>query len=310
MKKPYAFHFDSAPQQVSNTFPDWAEYPFAAAQGLSSVIFESAAFVSQQLDFSPFYIELFELNASKAFGFTYEITQPQYFLFFMLKGQAGFTTSQGFFVSHVAEGHFGVSYNGPGHYRLKVQPGIHTALCVAIDPAWVRFAFSGLPNLKAGITGIEINQEDYQAFPYCLMDQRIHRWLKSVYAEIIKNVGTLDGTLRFCMAKILERYDYLMIEKKRSLPYLVRAYIDQCYTQPGLNYKSLSLKYETTQRKLTYCFQKEFHVSIHRYCTALRMRQASYLIERQGRLISDVYQQVGYNDESTFRYMYNQFFHR
>lgn len=308
MKKPYVFHFDSAPKQTSNSFPDWAEYPFATAQGLSCITFESAALVSQQLDFAPFYIEVFELNVSDVFEMTYEITEPQYFLFFMLRGQADFTTSQGFFVSHVMETHFGASYNAPGFYKVKVQPGIHTALCVAMDPGWVGFAFEGLKNLKGGLS--EIEKTDYYTLPYCLMDQRIKRWLKSVYADIIKNAGTLDGTLRFCMAKILERYDYLMVEKKRSLPYQIRAYIDQCYIQPGLDYKSLALKYKTTQRKLTYCFQREFNISIHQYCTGLRMRKAWYLIETQGKSVSDVYDQVGYNDASTFRYMYNQFFQK
>ncbi|PLK44962.1 AraC family transcriptional regulator [Emticicia sp. TH156] len=307
MKKPYEFLYDSPPLSVHHELPENRLYPFAKAQESLYTRFDSASLLSQILNFRPFYAELLEVNSHSPFRMTYQINEKQHFLFFMLHGSIDFTDTDGLFISHARERHYAVTYNDRGLYRVKISPGRHVALCISILPEWLAFVSKDLPVLKKYLTALDAEEYPYAMLPYCRMDLHVLRWLRNIYAEMANGVGSLDGLLRLYISRTLERYNVLAAQQLKRMPYRVKDYLDLHFSDANLNSRQVADYFGMTERTLRNHFKAEFNITIRDYYTSCRLRQALILMKIKNLPVSDIYYQVGYNDESTFRYEMKKF---
>lgn len=302
MNKPYEFLYDFPPLNVLQELPKGCLYPFAKAQQTLHTLFDSASLLSQILNFRPFYVELVEVNNHLPFRMTYQITEKQHFLFFMFHGSIDFTDTEGLFISHARQGYYAVTYNEKGLYRVKMSPGRHVALCISMLPEWLAFVSKDLPILKKYLAGLDTEAYPYAMLPYCRMDLQILRWLRNIYAEMANGAGSLDGLLRLYISRTLERYNELAKQQLKSIPYQVKDYLDKHFYDADLNSRQVADYFGRAERTLRNHFKAEFNITIRDYYTSCRLRQALVLMKTQNLPVSDVYYQVGYNDESTFRY--------
>ncbi len=302
MNEPYEFLYDYPPLSVQQALPESCFYPFAKAQKSQFTLFDSASLLSQRLNFRPFYIELLEVNNDLPFRMTYKVTEKQHFLFFVLHGSIDFTDTEGLFISHARQGYYAMTYNDIGLYRVKMPPGRNIVLCISILPEWLAFVAKDLPVLKEYLSTLEAGVYPNAMLPYCQMDLHIQRRLKTIYSEISNGVGSLDGLLRLQISGILERYNEQAEQQLNSIPYKVKDYLDEHFYDTDLNSQRVADYFGRTERTLRNHFKATFNITIRDYYTSCRLRQALLLMKSKNLPVSDVFYQVGYNDESTFRY--------
>ncbi len=306
MITPYLLHFDVPCNLISEQLPENLDYRLTTATNTLHYSFDGAYLAMQQLNLHPFYVELFELDTGTPFSFHLEVTSPQYFLFFMLEGQARFTTPEGFYLNQPPKGHMALCHKTPGHYRVTLPADRHIACCVTLEPGWLNYATEKLPAFHR-------HQETHPPLshpflPYVRIDSFLHRRLQEVLTLKRNGHGRLDGFLRLKFADILEYYSPAAEERQCGLAYKVKKYLSEHLTDPNINYRNLSILFDVGERALRYHFQQEFGISIHQFLTHKRLQLAHHLIIHKGMLISDVYLQAGYQDESTFRRAYHNFF--
>ncbi len=302
MNEPYDFLFDYPPLSIQQTLPASCLYPFAKAQKKQFFLFDSASLLSQRLNFKPFYIDLIEVNNELPFRMTYKVTEKQHFLFFVLHGSIDFTDTEGLFISHARQGHYALTFNDIGLYRVKIPSGQNIVLCISILPEWLSFVTKDLPTLRKYLTTLDTGVHPNAMLPYCQMDLHIQRRLKAIYAEISNGVGSLDGLLRLQISRILERYNVLSQHQQHSISYSVKEYLDKHFFDTNLNSRRVADYFGRTERTLRNHFKATFNITIRDYYTSCRLRQAKLLMHSKNLPVSDVFYQVGYNDESTFRY--------
>lgn len=304
MKVPYLLHFDVPFESVSEPLPENFDYCLTTATNTHHYGFDRANLRLQHLSLPPFYLELFELDTSTPFSFRLEVTSPQYFLFFMLKGQVRFSTPEGFYLSQIPKGHMAVCYKAPGHYRVTLPAGRHVACCVALEHQWLNYATEKLPvffqHPQTSPSGPFLPTVRIGTF-------LLHR-LKQVLAIKRNGPGRLDGFLRLKFAEILEYYSPVAEERQGGLAYKVKEYLSKHFTDPHINYSYLSTLFDVGERALRYHFQQEFGITIHQFLTHRRLQLAQKILMDEGLPIRDVYLQTGYQDESTFRSAYRKFF--
>lgn len=304
MSRPYTFHYASAPRVVAEKPGKRSRYPFATATNHHHLVFPTADFIIQQLDFPPFFIELFELKAEDTFPLRYEVLSRQHFLFFMLEGDISFQTQEGFFVSFARAGYYGFVFNNPGMFSIHLPPGKYTALSINISPDWLRFFSQDQPVMK---DFLEKNIGNFGSLPYCRIDREVARWLKALYTDISKGVGSLDGKLRSYISLMLEQYDLMAGEKLQTLPYLLKGYLDKHFLAPDISLKSISSHFAMNERTLRHHFKNEFNITIHHYYTCRRLSSVLDLMNSQKLPLSKIYYLAGYNDENTLRYEMRKF---
>jgi len=304
MSRPYTFHYTSTPRVVAEKPGKRSRYPFATATNHHHLVFPTADFIIQQLDFPPFFIELFELKAEDTFPLSYEVLSRQHFLFFMLEGDISFQTREGFFVSFARAGYYGFVFNNPGMFSINLLPGKYTALSINISPDWLRFFSQDQPVIK---DFLEKDIGNFGSLPYCRIDREVARWLKALYTDISKGVGSLDGKLRSYISLMLEQYDLMAGEKLQTLPYLLKGYLDKHFLAPDISLNSISGHFAINERTLRHHFKNEFNITIHHYYTCRRLSSVLDLMNSQKLPLSKIYYLAGYNDENTLRYEMRKF---
>ncbi len=307
MSRPYKFIHEEVVKETSERLPDWCRYPFTGAKEIRHTRFESAELLSQSLQRKPFYVELFEIKCLKPFQMSYEVNENKYFLFFLLEGNLDFRSTDGFYISYVRSEHFGISFNRSGTFIIQMPEGSHTAVCLSLDKSWLEFVSEDMPGLGQLLKATEKVSEPGLVFPYCRMTLRIKTWLKSIYTELRGGAGAVDGLLRLYVSRTLQVYVDLMRIQLQSIPYRARAYLEEHYRDTDLGIGEIAIHFEISDRALRASFRREFGIGLQEYRTQLRMRSALGMIT-SGIPVSDVYMEVGYNDESTFRYNYARFF--
>ncbi len=148
MKIPYHFDFNYPLLLEDNKRPKWSSLRLPKAQTILYKDFKDIEFSSQVANFKPFYVELLEFNNKTDVRFSYEVDSPQHFLFVLIKGNVSFCSPEGFFVSNARQGHFALTYNNAGTYKVQMGTGIHIALCIAIKPSWLKRKTKALTTLQ------------------------------------------------------------------------------------------------------------------------------------------------------------------
>lgn len=306
MQRPYQLHFKQPVIQSVEGLPAWSRHSFRAARQRLLTTFDGAELSSQWLHEPPFYIELFESRSVKNLRINYEILEKKYFLFFMTEGPMTFTTPGGFYASYARNRHFALISNDQARYVSHFPAGYSSGFSIFIDPDWLLYFSQDQQLLHSFI--FKEHSLGYEVLPSCYIDTRISSLLKKLYSVQVRNKGVLDGQLRYFISMILERYIQMALIKQQNLSWRLKKYLDQNFSDPTISYSNLSTLFNESERTLRYHFQKEQGISMHQLLTHKRLQFAHRLIEHEGKQISDVYLRAGYQDESTFRRAYRNFF--
>lgn len=290
-----------------NSLPVWCRYPLSAANEATLYQFRRGSMLSQQLNMKPFLIDLVEHRTDVPFSFNFRITENRIFFYFMLHGKISLSVHKGEYITKVSANHFYISHNRPGVLTASGDQGEHVALIVSIDTDWIDHVSSDFDTLRKFVDDFQNLSQYYRVMPHCRMDKQVHQWLREIYTFSTVNRGALDGQLRLYISLALEHYHKLLKNREGMLIYRIKRYLDEHYTDPDLGYFKLSEIFYSTERTLRNQFKIEFHITIHEYYTQLRMQRANHLIDIEKKPIKDVFMEVGYKDESSFRYAYNKY---
>ena len=196
-----------------------------------------------------------------------------------------------------------------GHQSLSYTfalPSVkQSLLLITIDENWLKSYGADFPE----IGNLTIGKNDiYSGNSFLFRGVRkVEQWIRNIQHFPDKGIAAIDGNLRLHVALLLGYYDDALKQKRDSLAYRVKSYLDTNYRDNTLTVKKLAAQFYVTERTLSNHFSKHFNVTIHRYYTKLRMLYAIELINKYGLTPKEIYYQVGYNDESSFRYAYTQF---
>jgi len=309
MKNAYTLQFgkEIQPVDVLNNLPAWCRYPLTTATEATFSVLKKGHLLSQKLNLKPFLIDIVELYAEEPISFPISITENRIFFYFSLNGGVRFGFQNGEEITQVKQNYFYVSHFSPCKTIASVPKGTHLAIAVSLDTDWVDVTATEFDILKKFVSNFRSLSQQYYVLPHCRMDKQVHHWLREIYTFTRNNRGALDGLLRLYISLALEHYHKLLQCRAGMLAHRVKRYLDEHFCDPDLGYSKLCDIFHTTERTLANQYKAEFYTTIHYYYTRLRLERANYLIETQHQQIKDVYLEVGYNDESTFRNMYNKY---
>ncbi|UBM58809.1 hypothetical protein LAG90_18590 [Marinilongibacter aquaticus] len=139
------------------------------------------------------------------------------------------------------------------------------------------------------------------------MGLRVRRWMEKVHSGLSNGIGSTEASLRLLIARTIEWYGILLRERKQEPAYIVKEFVDAHFRQPGLSYKTVSGHLGLAERSMRNQFKSEFNISIWAYCISLRVQTAHELMKANGLLAGEVFDLVGYSDESSLRYHMRKF---
>lgn len=303
MKIPYALEIDNEIKNniiKPNDLPDWCKYPLAVANQRKCYSSPQFELLSQQLTSKPFFIDMVQLNVAESTHIPFIIHERQLFLYFTLKGTLLYENNLHRPIVRSLPNSFLMSYYDTGRYFAFAEKGTHICLLISILPQWVESMYQDYPNLQNILHRFKNDTRSYDTMYQCRMERKIHRWLFKIYSYSQTNVGALDGNLRKYISYLLEHYDSVLEDQKADLAYKIKAHIQEHYIDNTLNVRSLSENFFVTERTLLNIFKRQYQISIQDYIVELRMTDALKMME-QGMGIKDIYMEVGYADERSFR---------
>ena len=95
-------------------------------------------------------------------------------------------------------------------------------------------------------------------------------------------------------------------EKGRNALY-IRQMIDQNFMIPHFSVSSLSDKVHFSESYLSNLFKKQYHMTVGEYINQLRMEKAKQLLLEPAARVSDVAEQVGFDNTDYFTKRFRQF---
>lgn len=308
MKIPYSFTFPEkeSKKMLIGKLPDWSTYRLFFAQEKWLYIWQSTYIISQQLSNPPFYIDLVEINTNDDVSIPFVVNSRQLLLYFMLDGSISFSTPEGMSSEMSKQHSFFIAIWDEGNYYLHVTKGKNTSLVICILPEWIAAISQNLPYLQKILKMFKYDEIPYKLMYQCKTDKQVMRWLDQIFRSTINNIGVLDGNLRKYISYILEFYDSKIGVDEDSLAHRVKVYIEAHYSEADLNVKFLADYFAVTERTLLNHFKRAYHTSVQIFYTHLRMRKALQL-ESEGFRIKDIYSNVGYLDERTFRTAFKKY---
>lgn len=310
MTDPYTLNFF---QPIVITYSDIeclhrsCRYPLAFAQRVRHYQTPGFSLLRQQYSYTPFHIDLVEVNTDTAFEFGFEIHEKQLFLFFMLDGDMLFTTDTRKPIARTRANHFLMSYYDKGKYLVQVGRGTHIPLVVTISPSWVSEISDDFAQIRRLLHEFDKNFKPYQAYHQGKLDKRVYQLLRKVYQYQKSPKGIMDGHIRKYITFILQHYNTVLAGKHRKLAYRILNYLDTHFRDERLSNEFLTGHFSVTERTMINHFKEEFNITPHQYYTQLRMEHAHWLINDNALGIDQVHMEVGYKNENAFRMAYRKY---
>ncbi|VTP91605.1 helix-turn-helix transcriptional regulator [Sphingobacterium daejeonense] len=305
MKAPYTLYTNQEGVKP-NTYPEnlakQCRYPLPFAQKRYHYKLREVELVSQQSSYNPFFIDLVEIDVDASTYIPFTIHDKQIYMYFMLKGSLLYMNAAKKPIIKTYPNTFLMSYYDKSEYFAYAEEGEHIALVLSIDPEWIGSIHQEYRNIQRILNRFISGKRPYETMNQCRMDRKVQRWLFQIYSYSQDNKGALDGNLRKYVSLLLEYYDSMLEDQESDIAFKVKTFLDGNYCDVRLNVKYLADHFHMTGRTLLNIFKKQYHVSIQQYYTDLRMEKASSLLDQEGVTIKDIYMEVGYTDERTFRY--------
>lgn len=303
MKIPYTLYFGNEDIRSSNVPHDLSQrsrYLLPFAQEKQYFQIPGMELLSQRLNYKPFFVDLVEVNVRKTTAIPFVIHDRQLFMYFMLKGTLLYTTSSKSPIIKIQTNTFLMSYYDRGAYLAYAEKGEHIALVLSIHPDWIESIDQGYHYVQQILQRFLDGKRSYETMGQCRMDRKIHRWLYKIYSYSQNNRGALDGNLRKYVSFLVEYYNSLLEDQNNDTAYRIKDYIEEHYYDAATNIKLLADHFYVTERTLLNTFKRKYDISVQQFITNLRMSHALLLLD-QGIAIKDVFMEVGYADERSFR---------
>jgi len=305
MKVPYSLYSDKErvkPNTVPKNLSKRCRYPLPFAQEKPHFKVPELELFSQQSNYKPFFIDLVEIEVKESAYIPFVIHDKQLYMYFMLRGSLLYTTDTKKPIIKTQPNTFLMSYYDRGSYFAHAEKGEHIALVLSIHPEWIERIHHKYQNIQRILHRFTNGKNPYETMNQCRMDRRVQRWLYKIYSYSQDNVGALDGNLRKYVSLLLEYYDKALEDQESDMAFKIKDFVEANYCDVRLNVKFLADYFHMTGRTLRNIFKKRYHVSIQQFYTDLRIAQALLLMDQKGIGIKDVYMEVGYSEERTFRY--------
>lgn len=304
MKTPYTLYADDEniqPDRRLENLPKWCTYPLPFAKEKKHFQLPELELYSQQLNYRPFFIDLVEIKVNEPTYIPFVIHDRQLYMYFMLQGSLIYMTEDRRPIIKTQPNTFLMSYYDTGSYFAYADPGNHIALVLNIHPEWIELIYQNYDNLKQVMQRFKSGSRPFEILYQCRMDRKINRWIYKIYSYSQNNIGALDGNLRKYVSFLLEYYNDILAEQNSDPTYRIRAYLEEHYCDKGMSVKYLAEHFCVTERTLNNIFKRRYDISVLHFYTSLRLDHALFMINQKGIAIKDVYMEVGYADEHSFR---------
>lgn len=310
MTTPYDLIFE--PQELVSAgpverLPGWCRFVIAFAKQRHYYRLQDMEIVSQHMPYAPFDINLTELKVSKSTPVRFNIRKRALFLFFIVQGGYFLSTGNDIPITRINSNTFFMLYYDPGRYVAHMDKGHHSIVLVKTDPEWIDRSCTGLHHIRQLLEGFRESSRPYDMLYPSRMDRKVHRWLYKLYHYSGDNFGVLEGNIRKYISHILGHYDAILKNNPYGLAYRVKSYLDDHYRDRELNMTLLASHFCATKRTLRNNFKQEYTMTPHQYYSRLRVTHGLALMQQYHYTTRQVYDKIGYGDESSFRYALKQF---
>lgn len=300
MKTPYTLVSSETLLSAGRQLPEETLVYLQAATETSHLLFKSSEVISQQLCHKSLSADLIQIHARDDLLMKLEMKKNRIFLFFALSGSVDFYNKNGFPISNLRQNSYYISYKKKDDYFFKCPPGDHLAFILSLSYRRFSKLARKYPFL---LQNLSPKTSDFSILPIVPVHTEMHRRLQDLYLKTDLCTEDLSGFISITLAT----YHNQAAPRLLSLPYRLRDYLRKHYTSPDLSHQTLARHFQLNERKLQNDFKSEFGYTLSYYYKALRMHDAFQKIDVQKKLVSEVYYQVGYNNESPFRSSYHKY---
>jgi hypothetical protein len=273
MITPYHFDLNGDSPEVLQTLPRWSKSPMPFATCRLLYRYNTIQILSQQMNHSPFVIQMVEVKLNQAETIPFRINGSQIFLYFMLHGEVTFTLPDSSPVIITCHKTFMISRYRPGCFAFEAAAGMHTALIITIKSEWLQEGRHFFPCIVAALT--ENSDKPYFTLNQDPMDRKTESRLEKIYTYPKQKPQGLDGHLRKYISYILKHYDNKIEERYADLSYELKTYLDEHFCDPGLSVGFLSEYFSVTSQTL---LNRQYNITIQNYYTSLRMEKAPHMM--------------------------------
>ena len=109
-------------------------------------------------------------------------------------------------------------------------------------------------------------------------------------------------------AALLCRYSERLVQRKSDPAEEIRRYIQRNYKDPNLSLMSLSEQFKLSPSYISALFKEHSRENFSVYLEKVRMQAARKLLKRETLPISELYQELGYNNANSFRRAFKKHF--
>jgi AraC-like DNA-binding protein len=300
MKIPYHFDFNGnvKHREILSSLPEGCRHPMPAAKSRLYYLWNDTEILSQQLNRTPFFTEMVEVDIKKTTEIPFVVYGTQIFLFFMISGEVTFQEDEGSPIVVTRNNTFMISVYGSGRFTFKAEAGKHVAFIVNIQRQWMEKESDYYPKVWAELN--ENSDRSYFTLNQYRIDRKVKRWLRRIYSYPKEDKGSLEGHLIKYIGYILNYYDTRIQEEDPNLADQLKKYIEENFCDPKLNVEMLAEKFSVTRFTLLNHFKRKYKVSVQEFYLRLRLSRARVLLKR-GNSMADIFYQVGFRDESSLR---------
>lgn len=271
--------------------------PYAKAERIDLM---EGTIVSQYYNHFLFFIEVIEIDVHHGLQADYLLEDTCLFLFMMLEGEIIFETADGEPIAETTSGTCYATYNRTGEFSFRLPTGRHRFCYLIPRNEWVT-KNPHYPIFEPFLDQMAKEEALFGQMPFCRIEKEMELSLDKLLRRIEINGKDLEAVLLRDAKRVLYQYQLGVQKKMSTRPYLIKAHVDQNYTNPDLTNKSLMDKFYITEKTLIDTFKGEFGETPYRYIINFRMREAKRLLEIEKKTPSEVSILVGYDNFRSFR---------
>ncbi|MBB1643201.1 hypothetical protein A9970_04435 [Sphingobacterium sp. UME9] len=305
----YQLLFQEAPitEDITGQLPEDILYPLNSAQRVIQYTFKNARLIGQQLGFEDlFFIENFQLDSDLPFTIKYELFAQRIFLTFAMHNDIMFSGSEGKMATK-KDLSFHFAMEKDGIYEVECVAGTTVLVVISFVPEWLLKVTKDFGKLNQLIQQLLDSDLPYDVLPAGSIDAHIFDFLLKVREFDFNSIFARESFFSTYLIMGFGYHEQQLINSGNIKIYEFKKYIDDNYADPDLSLRQIIAGINLPEHTIRRKFKKSYHVTPYSYCQWVRMVHAKDLIQQKLLPIKEVWQMVGFKDESTFRKAYRKF---
>lgn len=303
-------------RDISKSLPDSYGLKVSYANA-TQIFFTEGSVIVQNFSNYLLHLEVYDFDLQTNLDASFIVEQPTFFIFGLLNGTIGFSSSKGEKLTEVNAGFFYATYNLPDQYNVnQLSAGRHSFFYISPKTEWLASKAKDLPSMEKFIGDFVRGARTIGYMPRCIIDAKTRKILVNLFNPRKIKDEDVDIQVLYRTMQLLKRYDllifsgsYIYLDHQKEQIRAIQRYLNDNSTsiQSG-DIQKIADQFYFSRRTLIRLFKNETGYSIKQYIEKCRMEFAAKLLSDDNYTISSIAKMCGYKDESYFSKVFREYF--